>query len=274
VLYLAEHSLSYLTDSTNRDTRFLRNAVREDLLPVIGRIFPGFRGSLRSLSKRLAAVREYMASESRRCLDWKPVTGGYAVRGRQFLSVPGPLRVQSIIDMINALVPDSKRVPYRFLARIEEEEFLRSRNVVLRGHGIRLFWRAEQLILATDVVGHTEKGYFIEELERGGVCVPAAEIAFEFDSPVRDTERLLFRSAKAGDAIKLAGGSVSVNGLFARWRVAKAERWKIPIVDSKTGILAVLGGLLGYEDRFSYGLPQEQGKALKSMVHRYDVEVE
>jgi tRNA(Ile)-lysidine synthase len=272
--YLSDRGLSYLSDATNRDTRYLRNAVRRDLLPAVERIFPGFRGSVVSLSKRLASLRDYVASESRRRLDWKPVPGGVGIPGKQFLAAPGPLRLESITARINALVPDSGRVPYRFLAPVEEDEFMLSRNVVLRGYGIRLFWRGEQLILATDVVGHTEKGYFIEELERGRVHVPAAGIFFEFGYPLRETERFLFRSAKAGDAIKLEGGSIAVKSLFSHWRVARAERWKIPIVDSTSGIVAVLGGLLGYEDRFSSGLPREQGKALKSMVHRYDVEVE
>jgi hypothetical protein len=72
----------------------------------------------------------------------------------------------------------------------------------------------------------------------------------------------------------LHGGSKTVKELFARWQVARSENWKIPIVETRAGIVAVLGSLFGYEDRFRSGLSHERGKALKSMVHRYDVEVE
>jgi tRNA(Ile)-lysidine synthetase-like protein len=246
--------------------------VRWELLPAVERVFPGFRGSVLSLSKKLASLRDYVASESRRRLQWKRVRGGYSISGKQFLAAPIPLRLDSITRLLNTLVPDSRRVPYRFLSQVEEEEYLLSRKVVLRGYGIRLYWRSQRLILAADVVGHTEKGYFIEELDNGRVCVPHAGLYFEFGSLVRDTDRYLFRSSRTGDRINLEGGSRTVKKLFAQWRVS--ESWKIPVVETTGGIVAVLGSLFGYEDRFSSGLPHEQGKALKSMVHRYDVEVE
>ena len=272
--YLSARDLAYITDSTNRDTRYLRNAVRSELFPTLERIFPGFRGSVLSLSKRLADLRDYVDSESQRRLDWKRVEEGYGISGRKFLAAPGLLRLVSVTRLLNALSADSTRVPYRFLSQVDDEDILLSRQVVLSGYGIRLYWRSEQLILAADVVGHTEKGYFIEEIGAGRVFVPEAGLFFEFGSPVRDTDRFLFRSSRTGDRIDLRGGSETIKKLFTRWRVAGSESWKIPIVETTAGIVAVLGSLFGHEDRFRSGLPHEQGKALKSMVHRYDVEVE
>jgi tRNA(Ile)-lysidine synthase len=272
--YLSGHGLAYITDSTNRDKRYLRNAVRSELLPVVERIFPGFRGSVLSLSKKLADLRNYVDSESRRRLRWKRAGEGYSIPGRHFLAAPGLLRLVSVTRLLNTLAADSTRVPYRFLSQVQEDDILLSRRVVLSGYGIRLYWRAEQLILAADVVGHTEKGYFIEESEAGRVFVPEAGLFFEFGSLVRGADRFLFRSARTGDRINLQGASKTVKQIFAQWQVARSESWKIPIVESTAGIIAVLGALFGYEDRFHSGLPHEQGKALKRMVHRYDVEVE
>ena len=90
----------------------------------------------------------------------------------------------------------------------------------------------------------------------------------------RDTDRFLFRSPRTGDRINLHGGSKTVKKLFAQWRVAISDSWKIPVVESTGGIVAILGGLFGYEDRYCPGLPNEQENTLKSVVHRYDVEVE
>ena len=272
--YLSGRGLSYITDSTNRDRRYLRNAVRWELLPTIQRIFPGFRGSVLSLSRKLAGIRDYLTTESQRRLDWKRIRGGYSIPAKQFLAVPGPLRTLSVTRLLNTLAADSRRVPYRFLSQVEDEQILLSRRVVLNGYGIRLYWRSEQLILASDVVGHTEKGYFIEESEAGRVFVPEAGLFFEFGSPARGTNRFLFRSSRTGDRINLHSGGKTVKELFSRWQVGRSESWKIPIVEGVGGIVAVLGGLFGYEDRFSCGLTREQGKALKSMVHRIDVEVE
>jgi tRNA(Ile)-lysidine synthase len=272
--YLGDHDLTYVTDSTNLSTRHLRNAVRLELLPVAERIFPGLRGSVLSLSKKLARVRDYLEEESSRRLEWKPVREGYSISGELFLSAPGLLRLVSVTTLINTLGNrnEKQRIPFRFLSRIEEDEYLSSRRIVLAGYGIRLYWRGQELILSRDVVGDTEKGYFIEERATGRVWVPQAGLFFDFGSQARAGERCLFRSARAGDRITLRGRSKTVNALFAEWRVMKSEYWKIPIVEQKPGIVAVLGSLFGYEDRFSSGM--DQGKALKSMVHRYDVEVE
>jgi tRNA(Ile)-lysidine synthetase-like protein len=272
--HLSSCGLEYITDSSNRDKRYLRNAVRWELVPAAKRIFPGFRGSVLSLSKKLAQLRDYVTVESQRRLRWKQVQGGYSISGKQFLSVPGLLRLVSVTGLLNTLAADSRRVPYRFLSQVEDEEILLSRKVVLRGYGIRLFWRSEQLILAADVVGHNEKGYFIQESAAGRVLVPEAGLFFEFGPGVRDAGLYLFRSSTAGDCINLQGGSKTVKELFARWQVARSERWKIPIVETRDGIVAVLGGLFGYEDNYSSGLSPEQENELKSMVHRYDVEVE
>jgi tRNA(Ile)-lysidine synthase len=274
IRYLSDSNLRYRKDATNRDRRYLRNAVRHNLLPAAERIFPGFRGSLLSLSKKLSRLRAYVDSESKRRLIWTPTRGGYRISGREFLAVPGVLRVFSITGLLNSLVVGRKRIPYRFLSRIEDDRFVRLRRIVLSGYGIRLYWRGEQLILAVDVVGHSEKGYFIVVKGENRIMVPEAGLIFESGSSSGGTIPVLFRSARSGDTIRVERGCKAVRKLFAEWRVAKPECWKIPILEDRRGIVAVFGGLFGYRDRCRAGVSSEQGKELTSMVHRYDVEVE
>lgn len=274
IRYLSDRNLHYLTDTTNKDRRYLRNAVRHSLLPAAEQIFPGYRGSLLSLSKKLARLRAYVDSESKRRLVWTPTRGGYRISGREFLAVPGVLRVFAITDLLNSLAVERKRIPYRFLSRVEDDRFVRLRRIVLSGYGIQLCWRGEQLILAVDVVGHNEKGYFIVVRGENRIMVPEAGLIFESVRSSGGTISVLFRSARSGDIITLRGGSKAVRKLFAEWRVAKQECWKIPILEDRRGTVAVFGSLFGYKDRFRAGVSSERGKELKSMVHRYDVEVE
>lgn len=274
IRYLSDFNLRYLTDTTNEDRRYLRNSVRHNLLPAAEQIFPGFRGSLLSLSKKLSRLRAYVDSESKRRLLWTPTRGGYRISGREFLAVPGVLRVFSITGLLNSLAVERKRIPYRFLSRVEDDRFVRLRRIVLSGYGIRLYWRGEQLILAMDVVGHSEKGYFIVIRGENRIVVPEAGLIFESGSSSGEAVPVLLRSARSGDSITLGGGSRAVRKLFAEWRVAKQECWKIPILEDRRGTVAVFGSLFGYRDRFRDGLSSERGKALKSMVHRHDVEVE
>ena len=77
--------------------------MRWELLPLVERIFPGFRNSVLSLSGKLAELRDYVASESQRRLDWKQVRGGYSMPGKQFLAAPGLLRLVSVTRLLNAV---------------------------------------------------------------------------------------------------------------------------------------------------------------------------
>ena len=274
IRYLYDGNLHYLTDSTNKDRRYLRNAVRHDLLPAAEKIFPGLRASLLSLSKKLSRLRTYVDSESKRRLPWTPTRGGYRISGREFLAVPGVLRVFSITALLNSLAVERKRIPYRFLSRVEDDRFVRLRRIVLSGYGIRLYWRGEQLVLAADVVGRSEKGYFIGVRGENRVVVPEAGLIFESGRSRDGSISILFRSARSGDSLTLRGGSKAVRKLFAEWRVAKQECWKIPILEDRRGTVAVFGSLFGYRDRFRAGVSSEREKDLKSMVHRYDVEVQ
>jgi tRNA(Ile)-lysidine synthase len=271
--YLQEQGLHHVADSTNLDRRYLRNAVRWELLPAAERVFPGFRGSVLSLSKKLARVRAYVEEESRRRLVWKPVRGGYCISGKEFLEAPGLLRLYSITNLLKGLTA-ALRVPYRFLSAVEQDEVLIKRRVVLSGYGLRLYWKGEKLFLTAHVVGHKEKGYFIGVNEGGPVLVPEAGLLFEFGSPVRDADLWLFRSCRAGDRIAMQSGTKTVRSLFSQWGVMRQEAWKIPILEARAGVAAVFGSLFGYEDAFRSDVSRERGKELKSMVHRYDVEVE
>jgi tRNA(Ile)-lysidine synthase len=271
--YLSARGAGYLTDSTNRDERYLRNAVRRELLPAVERIFPGFRDSVLSLAERLARLRAHVEAEAARRLIWKRVRGGYRIPGGEFLAAPGPLRLASVMKLLPVLRPEGGRVPYRFLSALEDDGRVSGRRVVLSGYGIRLAWRGRQLLLAADIVGHREKGYFIGVREGISAIIPEAGLVFDCGRPVKEGS-LLFRSRRTGDKIALKGGGKSVRELFSGWGVTEPEGWKIPILEGREGILAVFGSLFGYEDRFRSGVPHERGIKLKSMVHRYDVEVE
>ena len=63
--YCDEHRLEYCQDSSNRDTRFLRNQVRHELLPQLEKLAPGLEGRLSQTADLLAADEAALAG----CLE-------------------------------------------------------------------------------------------------------------------------------------------------------------------------------------------------------------
>jgi tRNA(Ile)-lysidine synthetase-like protein len=64
---------------------------------------------------------------------------------------------------------------------------------------------------------------------------------------------IVLRSIKKGDEILLPGGMTSVKELLAGWKVSAPDREKMPLLADRRGILAVLGGALGYRTRTRVG---------------------
>jgi tRNA(Ile)-lysidine synthetase-like protein len=62
---------------------------------------------------------------------------------------------------------------------------------------------------------------------------------------------LLVRSAVPGDSIQTQSGTKQLKELFSSWHVPKEDRWKIPVLEDRCGIQAVLGKYSGYPDRVS-----------------------
>ncbi len=59
--YVAAHELDYAEDPSNADTRFVRNALRLQVLPAIARHFPAYRQTLARLAGNAAEARALLA---------------------------------------------------------------------------------------------------------------------------------------------------------------------------------------------------------------------
>ncbi|MDR1787976.1 MAG: tRNA lysidine(34) synthetase TilS [Treponema sp.] len=68
--YLREQGLSWQTDSSNADLRFLRNRIRLRLIPLLDEYFPGWRPSVQALALQQGRVAGFLAGEAERRLHW------------------------------------------------------------------------------------------------------------------------------------------------------------------------------------------------------------
>jgi tRNA(Ile)-lysidine synthase len=273
--FLRGAGLRYQMDSSNRELRFLRNAVRLRLVPITAEVFPGFRGSLLALAGRMRRLSAYLRQEARRQLRWESAPGGYRIRGQSFLQAPPPLRAPSFLSQLPSLGVPGTRLPYRFYRGLEDDGFLRRRRVLLSGHGLRLRWAGEYLLLERHIVCTGKKGYVIRVVGGRTVLVPKAGLMVAGSTaPAGGDRELVVRSYNLGDRIRIGKGSKELRKLFSEWRVPIGERWKIPILEDREGVVAVLGKPAGYPDRFRPDVSAGRQKTLRNIVDRIDGEVE
>jgi len=279
--YLEEQGIPYRIDASNLERDYLRNRVRLDLVPMVRDIFPGYRTGLSRLAEKMRCAEDFVDRELSARIRWERVDSDrFRIDGETFVDQPGFLRLESLYGLCDRLLRDDLvrkpagsaiRVPYRFLSPVSDDAWFYPKRTLLSGHGVVLRWAGRWLFLEREVVSPNEKGYFIQ-VEREGIFT-AARCGLEVrvtrggatprakGTLVTDKCALHFplviRSRRPGDQIETISGRKSLKKLFNEWTVPPRERWRVPVVEHRDGILAVLGGAVGFRDRIS--------KVMKSM---------
>ena len=154
------------------------------------------------------------------------------------------------------------------------------------GHGALLSARAGRLSWGPVLARGYKKGYFIvvsearlTEIREAGMRISVTRgpdagnaggggiviLAGMVRPPI------VLRSKRKGDFIRLAGGAKSVKDLLIAMKVPGWERDRIPILTDRNGVLAVLGGALGYRTRARAGVLAGDRAGVERMV--IDVEI-
>jgi tRNA(Ile)-lysidine synthase len=107
--YLKVRGLSYRTDSSNADERFLRNRVRLRLIPLLDRRFPHWREPVKTLGETQYITGAFLTEEAEKRLPWETGEEGYRLRAAQFFSQPDILRERALFAAIDRLGTGVKR---------------------------------------------------------------------------------------------------------------------------------------------------------------------
>jgi tRNA(Ile)-lysidine synthase len=276
--WLAQRGLGYRTDSSNLDPAHLRNAVRLRLQPVAAELFPGYRASLTALAATMRGVRALLEGEAARLLPWRRAGQGFAIDAVRFLAAPPALRRQSLFAPLQALGVGGRRLPGRFLSGVERG--LERGRAVLAGRGVRLRRRGPEFVLERDIVGAGKKGYLIIIEPNRRYAAAGRVLDFGAGAPGEgwvlltvgpERAPLVVRSATAADRLRTEAGSTAVSKLCSAWRLPLTERWRMPIVADRNGVLAVLGSGQGGSDRFRPGARSTAGGvAVKVVAERLE----
>jgi tRNA(Ile)-lysidine synthase len=261
--YLEAVGIGFTEDPSNADTRFLRNRLRREVLPVVDAAFPAARRAVFGTAGRLSEVVDYVSAEAERALTWQADcdsgTSQAELRADRetFFALPGPLRRRVLFAALDRLGARRRRLPYRFLDSLPGDDRGGINRTMARGHGVRIDLEDQWIVCRRDIVPNGDRGYLycvarspdessgpndVLELEvrgRGGEreLVRLARNRLSFP--------LLLRSRRAGDSIQLAAGRRSLKRLFQDHSVPQGVRDMVPVLEDRLGIVGVCGGVVG-----------------------------
>lgn len=280
--YVEEQDLEYRTDITNFNTDYLRNSVRQSLIPLITTIFPGFRTSLPVLTEKMASVSEFIREETAARVKWKPSENGFTISAKVFFANPPILRIESVYNLYNSFfsADEGFRLPYRFLKPLAEEK-ASSKSVILRGYGVLLRRIDNRLELRREVAENGKKNYLIKTKKDVHYNL-TKDIGFQMTEMIvlssiendivvkkcKVNPPLLVRSRRPGDTIYDGKGSKTVKKLLHEWRVPESERWKIPLITDRDGVIAVAGKPFGYKNRVAEKWKKDKIKK-EEIIYRF-----
>jgi len=143
--FLHQNKAPWSEDSTNKESDFLRNKVRNQLLPQLEEIFPHCSQRILSVSKDLQEAHQ--ALESMALPQWKIIPGGFSLPCKEFEPLPPYLRRKLLLQVYNLDESQRGRQPSRRMwERVTEVRSLPQGNLIqtesflLRRKRDMLFW--------------------------------------------------------------------------------------------------------------------------------------
>jgi tRNA(Ile)-lysidine synthase len=95
--YLEDRNLSYRTDSTNGDNRFLRNRIRNQLIPILDELFPFWQRSLPAFGDTQGFAAAFITASARRGLPWASAGPRVLALSREdFFAAPEIIREEAL----------------------------------------------------------------------------------------------------------------------------------------------------------------------------------
>ncbi len=101
--YLDTVKGSYQTDLSNRDNRYLRNRVRNVLIPFLDEHFPHWKKGIESLGETQSYIADYAEEEARKAVKWQICENGVESTGGNFAALNPVIQEEAVFQGIKKL---------------------------------------------------------------------------------------------------------------------------------------------------------------------------
>ena len=261
--YLKTNNQQYRTDSSNMENMYLRNQVRNTLIPQIEKIFPGYSTSLTSLQKKIHELDLYFHNKTER-LNCFFYADHCEISIEEFNQLHKLIRINLLYKMFDHTYGGSVkslRVPEGFFNQLLTGSLLKNKVYAI-GYSVKIQTNGEKLIFRQY---NPQKTGFYHVFNREGIIISnRVIITFETHSDIKiETivkSPLILRSRKKGDVIYIKDKYKEIKNIFSQWEISDEIKNRIPLIEDSLGIIAVLGEIYGYKNIFRNKKINSSGK--------------
>lgn len=237
VAFLQSYHLTWVEDSSNATDDFLRNRIRHNVMPILQQENPRISENLSRTALQLRRDEEILSSLS--CGELPDVS--------VLRAMPESLRrryLSAFLQSAGVKEPEAEQL-------IQAEKLILSGNPSARAEfsgGITICREYDKLKICKPQPELTQQiltcpgTVTLPEQSVRISCTPASEAVLQYDRfTVCPVGTVCIRSRRAGDTMRLKGGTKSLKELFIDKKIPAAERAGIPVIADDAGVLAVYG---------------------------------
>ncbi|MBO5137684.1 MAG: tRNA lysidine(34) synthetase TilS [Spirochaetaceae bacterium] len=244
-LYLNTLGESFCTDKTNFDNNYLRNRLRNKLLPLLDEISPGWDKAVLSGAKKACQDDEYLQMGLRE-IKWHFLSGdkstGVFMEKDLFFSQPAAIRRRLIYKAFAEICIEG-RFPYGNLEPLLLANCAREVSFPISAVGVEIKLLENNLVVKVlEETDCLQSGFYYEIREPNTFDTPIGCIKiYHSQEHITEKENLfgpfnppfVLRSPLAGDKIKLnSGKEISLADYFSKFGVQQKKRKLIPVIES------------------------------------------
>jgi len=225
--WLFENDIAWRDDPTNEDTRFERNWVRHTLLPAISSRRPGVAAVLARSASRALDDERLLDALAGDVLD-QALVDDVGIFVAELDLVPSSVKTRVIRTACRRLGVDPRSGEVQTLERLHSGH-VRCREIDVWRISNGLAFIVRPMPLPNEIV----------------IDAPIEIVSSEWGVRlgVEAPEQLLIRSRKAGDRMRLPGGTRKVQDVLVDAKIPRFVRDLVPILATSSGSIAMVSSL-------------------------------
>lgn len=268
--YLKKRGISYCTDTTNADRRYMRNRIRMDVIPYLEDCVNTESVShMGKTMERMYELEQYILEEvgqyKESCTGWK--NGGRIIRQTEYTKIPKALRDNVLHEILCETAgrrKDIEEVHVQMLRDLFTKQVGKRIDLPYGVTAIRTYEgvRFEKNIPEASYAGDENELFSIRVFDRepGNVTFPEKIYTRWFDYDIiKNTVKIRHRIAGDSIVINRYGGRKKLKQYFTDQKVPQEDRDKIWIAADGDEVLWIVG----YRQSQKYQITEKTTKILE-----------
>lgn len=261
--YLFENKINFCLDKTNEDNSYLRNKIRNKLVPLLNEEFCGWEHALINGAEKAyndsVFIKKYVDELFSRIS--KVQKECISLNAKIFLSEEKSIQIRLLMKSLNCLGVKS-RIPYKFLNSIINNG---SAHFTYEKINFNIFVKKDEVFIKKERNLHTDLTFFDIIKEEGFYYFPFGIINVFYDNGSHSYKLeingcsvdvalklpICIRNAHTADVVENSKGEQKkVLDIFSDWHVGFDEKKMIPVIQDieKQKIICILGKFLRFKD--------------------------